>query len=301
MRTLVADGRLYAPPFKRKDVGLRVPADGKTYVQALPDWAVWDGQNRQQNQAAPGKPPSREGHPAFVNYSGWQYRATNLAGKYSPYNPVPPKWQKAIYDCIDWSTDYILPKGKVEYFFEEKGGYTSPNLSKFPNSGLFSYCTANSVASIYERMIRKSTAFTDSWSYNVGASDSVLGINEGATPYTWLTSPFIFQLFEVEDRGADWLIKTLDMRDEPPTPEWMYTHPQYLSWTSEIHVREVGDGYAVSNFSYAEKPMALYGRGIQGLAVPFMTPAGWALIKKNRCTPILKPGTPWSPYYLPRY
>ena len=192
MRTLVADGRLYAPPFRRKDVGLRVPDDGKTYVLALPDWEVWGGLNRQQKQAGEGKKPSEESHPAFVNYSGWKYRVFNELGKISPYNPVPPKWQKAIYDCLDWSTDYILPDGKVEYFFEEKGGYTSPNMSKFPNSGLFAYCTPNSVAAIYERMIRKSTAFTDSSSYNLGASDSVLGINKGAVPYTWLTSPFVY-------------------------------------------------------------------------------------------------------------
>ena len=269
--------------FRLKDVNLTVPdIPGKRFVMMLHDADVYgfprqliDGFNRPV--------------PAVVN------KEWGLLTKYNDavydYVEMPDAWAQFLYDLWDWSTDYRLPRGRIERYY-----------TKTTNTGTFAYATPGSLMEVYISMVEKSRSHTDSWSPEVGARDIVTGRNLGnSRRYEWLFRPCAGQMAMVRaDRGSMWELEALDVLKPPPTISYVENRPWLYGWATEQST--VGlppkpyQKWVVSNYPQNEVAFRVHGWSEKpGLPIPLMSKGGSILIKKNACVE-LTPGARWSPY-----
>lgn len=285
MKTLkiVKNSSTPSTAFQLKDINLTVPdIPGKKFVMMLHDAQVYgfprqliDGFNRPV--------------PAVVN------KEWGLLTKYNDnvydYVEMPDVWAQFLYDLWDWSTDYRLPRGRIESY------YTTPS-----NTGTFANATPGSMMWVYVNMIEKSRSHTDSYAPEVGARDIVTGRNlDNPKRYEWLFRPCAGQLAMVKaDRGTLWELEALDVLKNPPLISTMEISPWLYGWaTEQSTVGLPPKPYAkwvVSNYPQNEVAFRVNGWTEKpGLPIPLMSKGGSILIKKNACVE-LAPNAHYSPY-----
>lgn len=270
----------YRRIFRRKDVGLTVPNNGKLYVQTLPDWQVGYDGSRAKGHRTP--------HPAIINIRWGLIRSYN--NQVYDYVKLPKKWQKLIWDFCDWSTDYQLPKGKIESYY-----------TKSTNSGVFAKCTPNSLTEYYVSIVEKSRAWTDT-KFNIEegrGQDYMTERNPEADPYEFLLAPTVGSLHEVTSYGTKWKVRALDITKDPPPFEEIISDPAMYYWATQISNQPLADKktYQVSYFPQAKVPSQFYALPFKGVAMPLLSLGGSFLLDKKACTPILSAGSAWTPYY----
>lgn len=268
----------YKRLFKRKDVGLTVPNNDKQYVQVLHDWQVGKGGSRSE------KAGSKYAHPAIVNAT-WGLE-TKYNDRVYDYVSLPEKWQQIIWKFCGWSVEYQLLKGVITEFY-----------TKTTNSGIFARATPYSQTEYYISIVEKSRAWTESFSPEVGGKDVVTGRNMQNREYEFLMRHTTGALQEVTSYGSKWIVKALDITKDPPPFEEIISDPSLYYWATEIRPERLADGtYTVSPFPQAKVPSRAMGLPFMGVAMPLLSMGGSFMINKTACSPILTPGSKWSPY-----
>lgn len=269
----------YTRKFIRKDLNMRVPADGK-FVQIRPDWEVL-GDTRQVNQGMGVK----YAVPAIVNddSNGWGWRVFDTAGRNVIYYPMPDRWQQFLWEFWKWNSNYLLPDGRIEEFY-----------TKTTNSGTFARCTPGSLTWLYVDMIEVSRAWTDAWNVEQGGRDVVTGRNVTAPkPYEWLLRPCTGHMLKViREDAAYYYVSCINLDNSPPPMSEVEKHPEWICWATQVHIERY-----TSRFPQVKEAFAVRGYPVQGTAIPLLAPRGEAKIKKTACTP-LQNGALWSPYQV---
>jgi hypothetical protein len=271
----------YRRIFKRKDIGLTVPDNGKQHVQVLHDWQITLANGEQNTSRAAGH---RTAHPAIVN-TKWGL-VTKYNDKVYDYVELPEKWQWLIWEFCKWSTDYQMPDGQITSYY-----------TKTTNSGIFAKSTPYSTMEYYVSIMEKSRAWTDSWSPEIGGRDYVTGRNPNNRPLEFLIRHTTGALHEVRPFGSKWIVKALDITKDPPPFANIIADPTLWYWATQIGNVPLPDKtWQVSYFPQAKYPSEHYGLPFKGVAMPLLSLGGDFMIDKKACTPVLVPGSKWSPY-----
>lgn len=270
----------YKRIFRRKDVGLIVPNNGKQYVQVLHDWLV-----RDDGMSRADKVGSDYAHPAIVNRE-WGL-VTSYNGKVYDYVTLPEKWQWLIWEFCGWSVDYQLEVGRITDYYTKK-----------TTDGLFARATPYSWMEYYISIVEFRRAWTESFSPEMGGRCFPTGRNPLNNPFAMLLRGCTGQLQEVTSNGTKWKVKALDITKDPPPFKDIISDPALYYWATEIRPERLADGtYTVSPFPQAKVPSRAMGLPFMGVAMPLLSMGGSYLIDKKACTPVLENGSSWSPYY----
>lgn len=263
---------------RRRDVGLRAPADGQ-YVQIKHDWEVAGTSRALGYDYA---------FPAIVNKS-WGLK-TQYNGREYDYVPLPEAWQWFLWDLWKWSVDGLIPGGKIEYFYK-----------KPRNERTFAYATPGTLTWYYVNMVEAHRAWTEAGSPEAGFRDYVTGRNPTAQPYQWLFRTTTGNLCKViRTIGTLVEVEALDATKPPPPLEWLVTQPHLLHWATEVGPNQYPNGtFPVSNFPQAEVVSQMHGLPFMGTPIPFLSLGGSIILDKKATSPV-ENGDSYSPYNPPK-
>lgn len=252
----------------RKDENLRVPDDGKQYVQVLDDTAVL-GAPRQYKEE--GGLIDDYPFPAVVNA---KWGITPLVPAF-----IQERWQRWLYEFHDWQTGYMLPRGE----------HIGTHVNKKNPAIVYDDYTPGSLLDLYSQMIMDAKFLTESGSPETGAKDYVTGRNlSNPKEYQLMLTMTCGALLQVTSYGSYWKAKAINLSESCPLVD---TLPPYLYyWCTQVHI----DG-RLTRFPDVKNALEVYGLSPAGTAMPLFSLDGSFLIKKSACKPLTN-GQVWSPY-----
>lgn len=278
MRTLQINGAEYQQTLlTAKDVDLRVPDDGHTYVQTLHDYQIF---GRIVVATAKYAVPAICGDVNRV----WFDPSRNENRAYD-FVPLSEAWQYFMLDLWRWSLDDLLPFGKWEGTYKNA---SNPDM-------VFDKYTAGSLLWYYDQMIQDARSHTDSDNVQGGFCDFVTGRNMGARPYAWLTKSTTGNLLRViRDLGTYYEVEAVDLSKAPPPLSDVINKPWLLHWATETGKQVDGTHY-VSRYPQARVICKMNGWKQTGTPILNTSLGGSYKIMKRRVKKV-KAGERYSPY-----
>lgn len=260
--------------FARKDISLRVPNDGRKYVRIRHFYEIF------------GKPnPVPYAVPEIVN-KDWGLITKHNGAEYD-YVPLENRWQWFLWNFWDWASDYRLPLGKIEYFYQKPG-----------NDRIFAHATPGSLTWVYVNLIEAHRAWTESASPEGGFRDVVTGRNiQNTKPYAFLMRPTAGHLARVKrQNGSRWVLEALDLLQPCPDMKYLIANPHLYFWATQANQEQLEDGrYICSRFPQIKEAFEVHNLPVAGTPVPFMSLGGEIEIARSACEEI-QAGAEWSPY-----
>lgn len=278
MRTLILDSSEYKQAIlTAKDVNLRVPDDGYTYVQTMHDFQIF---GRIVVSNAPYAVPAICGDVVRTWYD--PAKGENRAYDYVPLNR---DWQYFLLDLWRWSMDDILPFGQWEGTYTN---WSNPDM-------VFDKYTDNSLLWLYDNMIQDARSHTDGDNVQGGFCDYVTGRNIGARPYAWLTKSTTGNLLRVlRDLGTYYEVEALDLSKSPPPISELAQKPWLLHWATETGKRANGT-FFVSRYPQVRVICKANGWTESGTPIPNTSLGGSYKIMKRRVR-VMQPNQSYTPY-----
>lgn len=278
MRLLDTGGAQYQQTIlAAKDVDLRVPDDGHTYVQTLHDYQIF---GKIVVATAKYAVPAICGDVTRV----WFDPAKGENRAYD-YVGMSKEWQYWLLSLWRWSLDDILPYGEWEGTYKNA---SNPDM-------VFDKYTDGSLLWYYDNMIQDARSHTDSDNVQGGFCDFVTGRNMGARPYAWLTKSTTGNLLRViRDLGTYYEVEALDLSKAPPQLSDVISKPWLLHWATETGKNADGAFY-VSRYPQARYICKTNGWTQTGTPIPNTSLGGSYKIMKRR-TRLMQAGQRYSPY-----
>lgn len=281
------------------DENLTVPNDGKQRVQVLWDFDIY-GTSRQENnqirsdfdhpQLANGDYGLRRCYPGFY---GTVYKDVSISDSYF----------YLMYELLKWAANYRLEEGRVSYWYEKvknretgRRSYTTP-VRKDGDGGWFARVEPmTSYLWAYNEMTMDGKSNSDAGNWNYGNWDPIMKINPGKPTTEWLHGFFAGSLHEVTSFGAYWQVPCIDSTKPAPSLDEVLSKGLY-HWANAVSRMRLPNGRnMVSDFPCVAEPLRAL--GLPSVGTPMLTlgrgPFLW--IKKSSCSPVLMPGSAWSPY-----
>ncbi|KKQ34912.1 MAG: hypothetical protein US52_C0042G0008 [candidate division WS6 bacterium GW2011_GWA2_37_6] len=278
MRTIQIGDELYQQTFiTAKDVGLKVPDDGRLYVQTLHDCQIF---GRIVVATAPYAVPAICGDVRCV----WYDPKFGENRAYTEY-ALSRAWQFYLRDLWRWSIDDLIPYGVWEGTYKN---WSNPDIT-------FDKYTVGSLLEFYDNMIQDARAFTDSRNVQGGYRDQVTGRNMSMPDYEWRTKSTTGNLLRVvRDLGIYYEVEALDLSKPPPPLASIIDKPWLLHWATETGKRSDGSFY-VSRFPQHKVIARVHGWTESGVPIPNTSLGGTYQILKRRVK-TMQPGQSYSPY-----
>lgn len=253
--------------YKRLDESLVVPSDWGMYVRLK----HWDELGRGENI---------KDYPEMFN-PGDGLLLRDPAGVAYDYVELSDNWQWFLWDFWDWASQYRLPRGKIEGFYQRPG-----------NERTFARTTPGSLTYVYVDMVEAHRAFTEAGSPEGGFRDVVTGRNLSfPRNYQWLFNPTGGAMVKVTRiLGNYYEIEALDVLKPPPPISYVVARPWLYFWCTQFS--KLG---GTTRFPQIKVANAVHGLPSAGIPSPLMSKGGTFKVKVTSCVP-LSPGHPWSPY-----
>jgi hypothetical protein len=253
--------------YQRLDDGLTVPNDGGRYVRLK----HWDELGRGDNVNP---------FPEIMDKScGLLTR--DPSGREYDYVPLPDEWQWFLWRFWDWSSQYKLPRGRIEEFYKRPG-----------NERTFARTTPGSLSYVYVDMVEAHRAFTESASPEGGFRDVVTSRNmSNPKPYAWLFRPTGGAMCRVIGSiGAYYTLEAIDALSPVPAVEDIVPRPWLYFWCTQY-----GKYIGSTRFPQIKTANAINGYPPAGIASPLLSMGGSIKMLKSSCVE-LTAGQAWSPY-----
>lgn len=265
--------------FKRLDLGMPVPDDGKQYFMIKHELPLLGYTRFQEN-----KPNDRASRPAIVN-ANWGIKTQ--ASFNGDYVETTPEWQEWLKQFWNHHSGNILPEGV------KTGTYTLPKNSK--DVIYWSY-TSGSLMELYSLIIRDSGGWTDGNGNapETGGKCVVQKRNMDARRYWKLlnrcTTGTIVSGFR---NGSKLIAEAIDSLISPPSDiAGLPMHLYYFA--TQVNYK---DG-SVTRFPYVKNSFAVHGFPPAGTAMPLLAPGGYFELNYS-AVELLSPGQIWKPYWSP--
>jgi hypothetical protein len=297
--------RVALPNLHPKDTNLTVPADGREYVQVLWDEDVL-GCSRQEYNNVKGD----FDFPMLANpaHYGTKRVYPGFSGKVYSYVSAHDSIYKLQYDLMRYMSNGALEEeSKIKYWYEKKKNkitgrklFSPPTPSDFLDTQWFaSVEPETSLMAAYSKVMEDGVAITDAGNRETGdIRCPVSGWSAWAKKnMPLLTGLFSGALIPVRSYGSYWSFPVIDITKEAPQLGDVLAQGLYLWCTAGARTKRTSDGrLAVSDFPMLSE--RLRSKNLPPVGVPYLTlgigKEMW--IPKRVCSPILTPGTRWSPY-----
>lgn len=254
--------------YKRLDENLTVPNDGRRYVR-LKHW-----------MELPKGCTNTNAYPEIID------KADGLLthgpdGREYDYVALEDRWQWFLWNFWDWASQYRLPKGKIEYFYQRPGNFRT-----------FAYATRGSLTYVYVDMVEAHRAFTEAGSPEAGSRDVVTGRNLTAKKgYEWLCRPTGGHVARVKRvLGVYYELEAIDLLKACPTMEYMEANPHLYFWCTQA-----SNFGGATRFPQIKNANEVNGLPVAGIPSPLFSLGGTIKILKSACVE-MTPGAAWSPY-----
>lgn len=268
-----------------RDVNLKVPgSEHGQFVQILDDTAVLGAPRQIVNNMV-----EKFDFPAVVNKKwGLRTRYPGYFGTEYDYVTLPTDFCFLKYELTRYASSYRLPRGNIS-------GYYKTN-----DEGL--HVMIDSVASswwVWTELIVDGKSHTDGPNVEQwGRCDPVTGRNMGAQNFAWLMRPFTGALIRiVEDRGNKWGYEVLDVTKSAPSLDYVLDRPWLYCWGVTQTRTKIGQRYATDDYPQIAQAFRAIGLPRTGTPILNMGKGNVSWIDKSACSPILEPGSSWSPYF----
>lgn len=266
-----------------KDTYLTVPprSEGE-FFQILDDTDVLGA----ARQVVDGQPFDFD-FPAIANKKwGIHTRYPGFDGTEYEYIELSDAWIRTIYAMLEWGASHLLPRGDIVDYVERNDG---------------TYAVVSPVASmwwVWTELIVKGKSHTEGAPVEYGRRDPITGRNPNAENFLWLARPFTKALKRrTEMRGSKWGYEVLNTLQPPPSLESIIARPWLWEWAVTIK-REMVDGrYIVDDYPTIAEAFKRLNYPRTGTPVLSLGKGETVWIDKSACSPILEPGSRWSPYY----
>lgn len=278
MRTIEINGAEYQQTLlTAKDVDLRVPDDGHTYVQTLHDYQIF-GRIVVSNAKYSVPAICGDVNRIWFDPSKGENRSYDFV-------PLSEAWQYFMLEMWRWSLDDLLPFGEWEGTYKNA---SNPDM-------VFDKYTFGSLLWYYDQMIQDARSHTDSDNVQGGFCDFVTGRNIGARPYAWLTKSTTGNLLRViRDLGTYYEVEAIDLSKAPPPLSEVVNKPWLLHWATETGKQVDGTHY-VSRYPQARVICKTNGWKQTGTPILNTSLGGSYKIMKRRVKTV-KAGVYYSPY-----
>ena len=263
----VAASSVYVP----LDIDLVVPNDGREYVRLK----HWDELGSELGFGDNDDPWPE----MFTPGCGLKLRDPN--GRQYEYVELTDEWLWFLWYWWDFTSQYKLPKGKIESF------YTRPG-----NERTFAKTTPGSLTYVYVDMLEAHRAFTEAGSPEGGFRDPVTNRNMNHPGNVqWLFDPTCGALGRVKQELGTYLeLEALDVLLPPPTVESVFARPWLYFWCTQF-----GKFIGSTRFPQIKNANAVHGLPPQGIPSPLLSIGGSIKVLRTSCVPLV-PGQAWSPY-----
>lgn len=252
--------------YKRLDENLTVPNDGGKYVRLK----HWDELGHGDNTHA---------FPEIID-AGDGLLTKDPSGRVYDYVEMSDEWQWFLWRFLDWGSQYKLPRGKIERFYQRPG-----------NERTFAETTPGSLTYVYVDIIEAHRAFTEAGSPEAGSRDVVTGRNLFAKGYEYLFRPTGGAMCRVKNTlGSLYELEALDVLSPPPPMQDVVVKPWLYFWATQYE-KFVGS----TRFPQIKNANEVLGLPPAGTPLPLFSLGGSIKIKKTSCVE-LEPGQAWSPY-----
>lgn len=270
-----------------KDVNLKVPtAEHGQFVQILDDTAVLGA----PRQIVDGMVEKFD-FPAVVNRDwGLRTRYPGYDGRVYDYVTLPTDFVFLLYELTRWASSYRLPRGNIVGYYEIHSG---------------KHVMIDSVASawwVWTELIVDGKSHTDGPNVEQwGRCDPVTGRNMGKENFAWLMRPFTGAVMRVvEDRGVQWGLEVLDITKPAPSLDYVLERPWLYCWGVTSTRTKIGSRYVTDDYPQVAQAFKAIGLPRTGTPILNMGKGNVIWINKSACSPVLEPGSNWSPYYPPK-
>lgn len=252
--------------YMRLDEGLKVPDNGGRYVRLK----HWDELGRGDN---------KNPFPEMITPADGLY-ARDPNGRAYDYVELSGEWQWFLWRFGDWASQYKLPRGKIEKFYQRPG-----------NTRTFAETTPGSLTYVYVDMVEAHRAFTEAGSPEAGSEDVVTGRNLGAKGYEWLFNPTGGAMCRVvRTLGRYHELEAIDVLKPPPSISELEKSPWLYFWCTQY-----GKYTGTTRFPQIANANKILGLPPAGTPSPFLSLGGTIKVERESCVDLV-PGQPFSPY-----